>query len=218
MATGSNGMTRRVAATLLALLSVGCSDVRTLRVDTPDAPADFSIDVTILTGSGAKDLPQAHTRQGKFTILSDGSLHSDYGDSLSFQTRPAITRWLYQGQIDAIWKLAGQEGWLDTSTSNIDVWPGDVRASRNEIVYLIQFHAHSADWWFVRRFQPTQMPDPKAVSLVRAICDLAWSTDRGPDRSLPHRYDFGPDPYVGFTKAPPFAFPKPSVQPSGATP
>ncbi|MSR43886.1 MAG: hypothetical protein EXS15_00800 [Phycisphaerales bacterium] len=188
------------------LLSVGCTDVRTTRVASEQTPSDFSVDVTILTGSAAKDLPQAHARQGKFTLLCDGSLHSDYGDSLSFLTRPAITRWLYQSQVDDVWRLSGQEGWLDPSKSSVDVWPGSIKPSRDEIVYILWFHADTSDWWFVRRFGMNEIPDPHAVALVRSLCDLAWATDRGPDRNLPHRYDFGPNPYEGFEKAPPFSF------------
>lgn len=186
----------------------GCSDVRTARVESLQTPVDLSIDVTILTGSAAKDLPQAHTRQGKFTLLADGSLRSDYGDSLNFLTRPAPTRWLYRSQVDGLWNLAGKEGWLDTSTSSIDVWPGLVRPAKDEIVYILFFHADGTDWWFVRRFRTSDIPDPHAVAFIRSLCDLAWATDRSPDKNLPHRYDFGPDPYEGFTKAPPFSFAK----------
>lgn len=189
----------------------GCTDVRTTHVDSPTTPHDFSVDITILTGIGAKDLPQAHLRQGKFTILADGRLHSDYGDSLNFMTRPAPTRWLYQDQLDGLWNLSRQEGWLDTAVASIDVWPGSVRAAKGEIVYILFFHADGTDWWFVRRFTTTEIPDPHAVALVRRVCALAWSTDRSPDRNEPHRYDFGPNPYEGFTKAPPFVVGKPTV-------
>ncbi len=192
----------------LACLIVGCTDVRSARVESPKTPRDFSVDVTILTGSGAKDLPQAHLRQGKFTVLADGSLHSDYGESLDFSTRPLPSRWLYRSQMDGFWKLVCEEGWADPSTSSIDIWPGSVRPARDEVVYILCFHADGTDWWYVRRFTTTELPDPHAVALVRSLCDLAWSTDRAADRNLPHRYDFGPNPYDGFTKAPPFSFAK----------
>ncbi|MDA0214457.1 MAG: hypothetical protein O2875_03750 [Planctomycetota bacterium] len=190
----------------LTCIFLGCTDVRTMRVDSPKTPEDFSVDVTILTGIAAKDLPQAHLRQGKFTVLADGSLCSDYGDSLNFLTRPAPTRWLYRNQVDELWKLAADEGWLETSASSIDVWPGSLRPAKNEIVYIIFFHADGVDWWFVRRFQTSDIPDPKAVAFIRSLCALAWSSDRSPDRNLPRRYDFGPNPYEGFTKAPPWSF------------
>ena len=186
-------------------LLVGCSDVRTTLVSSAKAPEDLSVDVTILTGISAKDLPQAHLRQGKFTVLSDGSLHSDYGDSLTFLTRPAATRWLYRSQIESLWKLAGDEGWLDASNSSIDIWPGVVRPAKNEVVYILFFQADGTDWWFIRRFKTSDIPDPHAVTFVRSLCALAWATDRSPDRNLPHRYDFGPNPYEGFTKAPPWS-------------
>ncbi|MFZ4642863.1 MAG: hypothetical protein ACOYMU_05890 [Phycisphaerales bacterium] len=191
---------------LIPCVLLGCTDVRTTRVDLSKTPEDLSVDITILTGISAKDLPQAHLRQGKFTVLSDGSLRSDYGDSLNFLTRPAPTRWLYQSQLDGLWKMAGDEGWLETSASTIDVWPGSLRPAKKEIIYILFFHANGMDWWFVRRFQTSDIPDPHAVAFVRSLCALAWSTDRSPDRNLPHRYDFGPNPYEGFTKAPPWSF------------
>lgn len=208
------GRWRRIAqlslgtlATMGPLVVVGCTDVRTAKIQTAPTPADLSIDVTILTGSAAKDLPQAHARQGKFTLLSDGSLHSDYGDSLTFLTRPATTRWLYQRQVDGLWHLAVDAGWIDPAKSSVDVWPGSVQPAHDEVVYILFFHAEGTDWWFVRRFKTSDIPDPQAVALVRSLCDLAWATDRGPDRNLPHRYDFGPNPYDGFEKAPPFSSP-----------
>ena len=195
---------------LVASTMSGCTDVRTTHIDTATCPDDFSVDVTILTGSRAKDLPQAHARQGKLTLLADGSLHSDSGDSLSFATRPAVTRWLYQRQVEGVWTLAGELGWLDPSTANIDLWPGSVRPTPDEIVYILFFHGDGTDWWYVRRFKTSEIPDPRAVQFVRSLCDLAWATDRGQDRNLPHRYDFGPNPYEGFAKAPPFSFAKPT--------
>lgn len=188
-----------------ALLSVAaCSDIRSAQVSPGAAPNDAAVDVTILTGAGAKDLPQAHLRQGKFTMLSDGSLRSDYGDSLTFLTRPAPTRWLTRHQVDGVWSLARSEGWLDPAKSSIDEWPGAIVPTKDEVVYILFFHGDGTDWWFVRRFRVTDVPDPQAVALVRCMCGLAWATDRGADRNLPHRYDFGPDPYAGFEKAPPY--------------
>jgi len=187
-----------------ALCFGACSDIRTTQITTTEVPDDAAIDVTILTGSGVKDLPQAHLRQGKFTMLSDGSLHSDYGDSLSFLTRPAITRWLYREQVDGVWSLARETGWIDPSQSTVDEWPSSIVPAKDEIIYILFFHAQGTDWWFVRRFKVTEVPDANAVTLVRSLCSLAWATDRSADRNLPQRYDFGPDPYAGFDKAPPF--------------
>ncbi|MBM4009483.1 MAG: hypothetical protein FJ285_07815 [Planctomycetes bacterium] len=190
---------------IAAVLCLGaCSDIRTTQIKTVDVPDDAAIDVTILTGQGVKDLPQAHLRQGKFTMLSDGSLHSDYGDSLTFLTRPAITRWLYRDQVNGVWSLACETGWISPSQSTVDEWPSSVVPAPDEIVYILFFHAEGTDWWFVRRFKATEVPDANAVTLVRSLCSLAWATDRSADRNLPQRYDFGPDPYAGFDKAPPY--------------
>lgn len=192
-----------VAALLLVAVHSACSDVRQLKVDAPAPPPDFAVDVTVLTGRSAKDLPQAHLRQGKYTLLADGSLHADTGDSLDFDTRPARTRWLYQTQVDRLWDLARQCGYLDPAMSSVDVWPQLVRPAPDEIVFVIWIRADHADWWYVRRCRTAGVPDAPAARFVRAMCGLAWITDVPPDRVLPQRYDFGPDPYVGFEPEPP---------------
>lgn len=192
-----------LAAMLLAAAAAACTDVRQLKVDASEPPADFAVDVTVLTGRSAKDLPQAHLRQGKYTLLADGSLHADAGDSLDFDTRPARTRWLYHAQVEGVWDLARECGYLDPSSSSLEVWPQLVAPAADEIVFLIWIRADEADWWYVRRCRTTGVPDPQVARFVRAMCGLAWITDVPPDRVLPQRYDFGPDPYAGFEPEPP---------------
>jgi len=199
---------------LIVTLLGGCADIREARVAASSAPPDFAVDVTILTGSAAKGLPAAHTRQGKLTLLADGSLHADSGDSIDFESRTATARSLYREQVEGVWQLASREGWIDPASSDPDVWPGTVMPRRDEIVYLLWFHADGTDWWFVRRCKVTEVPDARVVALVRGLCELAWQSDLTADRNLPHRYDFGPNPYAGFAKAPPYTRPattRPSV-------
>jgi hypothetical protein len=192
-----------LAIVLAAALCVACSDVRALKVDAAETPTDFAVDVTVLTGRSAKDLPQAHLRQGKYTLLADGSLHADTGDTLDFDTRPARTRWLYRAQMEGLWGLARECGYLDPSSSSLEAWPQLVRPAPDEIVFLIWIRADSSDWWYVRRCRTNGVPDAQATRFVRAMCGLAWITDVPPDRVLPQRYDFGPDPYAGFEPEPP---------------
>lgn len=187
-----------------AVAGGGCTDVRQSVVDAPVPPRDFAVDVTVLTGRAAKDLPQAHLRQGKYTLLADGSLHADAGDGLDFDTRAARARWLYARQVEDVWGLARECGYLDPSASSIDVWPQMVRPGPDEIVFIIWLRADDVDWWYVRRCRVNSAPDPSEVRFVRAMCSLAWATDVPPDRVLPQRYDFGPDPYAGFPPEPPF--------------
>ena len=192
-----------LAALLVAALSAACTDVRQMKVDAPEPPADFAVDVTVLTGRLAKDLPQAHLRQGKYTLLADGSLHADTGDSLDFDTRPARTRWLYRSQVEGVWDLARECGYLDPASSSLDAWPQLVTPAPDEIVFMVWVRADEADWWYVRRCRTSGVPDPQIARFVRAMCGLAWVTDVPPDRVLPQRYDFGPDPYAGFEPEPP---------------
>lgn len=196
-------MPASLAAMLIAALGAACTDVRQLAVDAPTPPADFAVDVTVLTGRSAKDLPQAHLRQGKYTLLADGSLHADTGDTLDFDTRPARTRWLYHTQVESVWNLARECGYLDPASSSVDVWPQLVKPAPDEIVMLIWVRADQADWWYVRRCRTSGVPDAQVTRFVRAMCGLAWITDVPPDRILPQRYDFGPDPYAGFEPEPP---------------
>ncbi len=192
-----------LAILVAAALGAGCTDVRQLSVEAPEPPPDFAVDVTVLTGRAAKDLPQAHLRQGKYTLMADGSLHADTGDTLDFDTRPARTRWLYHAQVDAVWALARECGYLEPASSSLDVWPQLVQPAPDEIVYLIWIRADQSDWWYVRRCRTSGIPDAPASRFVRAMCGLAWITDVPPDRVLPQRYDFGPDPYAGFEPEPP---------------
>lgn len=197
------GLRASLAAILVASIGAACTDVRQLKVDASEPPPDFAVDVTVLTGRAAKDLPQAHLRQGKYTLLADGSLHADTGDTLDFDTRPARTRWLYHAQVESVWNLARECGYLNPASSSLDVWPQLVRPAADEIVFLIWVRADEADWWYVRRCRTAGVPDADVARFVRAMCGLAWITDVPPDRVLPQRYDFGPDPYAGFEPEPP---------------
>jgi hypothetical protein len=187
----------------MVALVAGCADVRQLRIDAAEPPPDFAVDVTVLTGRAAKDLPQAHLRQGKYTLLADGSLHADTGDTLDFDTRPARTRWLYHAQVERVWNLARECGYLEPAESSLEVWPQLVKPAPDEVVFLVWIRASEADWWYVRRCRTSGVPDAQVTRFVRAMCGLAWITDVPADRVLPQRYDFGPDPYAGFEPEPP---------------
>lgn len=197
------GLRASVAGLLMVALVAGCADVRQLRIDAAEPPPDFAVDVTVLTGRAAKDLPQAHLRQGKYTLLADGSLHADTGDTLDFDTRPARTRWLYHAQVERVWNLARECGYLEPAESSLEVWPQLVKPAPDEVVFLVWIRASEADWWYVRRCRTSGVPDAQVTRFVRAMCGLAWITDVPPDRVLPQRYDFGPDPYAGFEPEPP---------------
>lgn len=163
-------------------------------------PADFTLDVVILTGSRVPDRLEAQFRPGHFILLADGSLLHDSGRSVTWDQRPGRTRALYQQQVSDLWRLAKQLGFTNPASADFTGNPQLVEPERNDTVYLISFAAEGERWTFVRPFEHESDADPASVTLIRALADLAWSPDLPTDRFAPVRYDFGPDPWAGFRR------------------
>ncbi|MBM4114118.1 MAG: hypothetical protein FJ253_12240 [Phycisphaerae bacterium] len=163
-------------------------------------PADFTLDVAILTGSRVPVEAEAHRRPGHFILLADGSLLHDSGPTVTWDERPGRTRALYQQQVSDLWALARRLGFTSPSNADFIGNPSLLEPTRDETIYVIAFNAAGERWTFVRGFRGAQEPDPASLTLIRALCDLAWSQDLPRERFLPVRYDFGPDPYAGFRR------------------
>jgi len=163
-------------------------------------PADFTLDVAIIKGPRTPDFTEAHLRQGHFILLPDGSLHHDSGRFVMWGQRPGRTRALYQQQVSDLWTIARSLGFTLPSNANFDGNPVLLEPGRGQILYIIAFAAAGERWTFVRRISEEVPPDPASVTLIRTLCDLAWSKDESDERFLPVRYDFGPDPYAGFRR------------------
>lgn len=161
-------------------------------------PPDFSLDVTVLLGPGAPDLPSVQDRAAKYVVLPDGSLHCDASPFIDISTRPGRTRWLYQEQVQSLWALCGQLGFLDASDANGPPNPDLLRAARGERLAILTIRARGETWTFVRRAPGNDPLDPAAARVIRSLAILGWVPDLRPDELLPERYDFGPDPYAAY--------------------
>jgi hypothetical protein len=184
--------------TLLALAA--CSQPATVTDPLSAAPEDLTIDVTILTGRRVKVEDEAHRRQGKMILLADGTLHADWGQGVTWKTRPGLTRTLRREQTAELWFLARQLGFADSSKGDAPVNLGLITPERNEILYLLVFSAGGDTWTFVRHTPADQKTGPELTRMVRALAALAWESDSPVDRVRiePQRYDFGPDPYARY--------------------
>ena len=161
-------------------------------------PSDFAIDVTVLLGPGAPELLAVQDRQAKYILLPDGSLHADASPFVGMGTRPGRTRWLYEDQVQFLWSLCGQVGFLDAAAANGPPNPDMLRAGRDERMAVITLRAGRRTWTFVRRSTDNQPLDPAAARVVRALAVLAWIPDFRADDVVPERYDYGPDPYAAY--------------------
>lgn len=161
-------------------------------------PPDFSVDVTVLLGQGAPDLPSVQDRQSKYVLLADGSLHCDASPFIDVSTRPGRTRWLYQEQVQSVWSLCGQLGFLNAADANGPANPDMLRAARGERLAIVTLRASGRTWTFVRRAPGSDPLDPAAAQVIRSLAILGWIPDLRPEELLPERYDFGPDPYAAY--------------------
>jgi hypothetical protein len=102
-------------------------------------PADFALDVTVLLGPGAPELLAVQDRQAKYILLPDGSLHADASPFVGMETRPGRTRWLYEDQVQFVWSICGQVGFLDAAAANGPANPDVLRAGRDERMAVITY-------------------------------------------------------------------------------
>ena len=164
------------------------------------APMDFSMDVTVLTGAGVRDRPEAHLRQSRYVLQADGSLLYGADNTRGSDSFPALARRLNRRQVAEIWSLAHRIGFADADQglgpSNFDL----IEPQPEEIVYLVMLTGSKRRWGFIRHSADIEHPDPASVELVRTLAQLAWATDIPGSRAvmMPYRYDFGPDPYARY--------------------
>lgn len=216
-------MRRSIAAIVLsmagAIAVTGCGAPQRVSADPLGAaPTDFALEVTILTPAPATTQPtstapataptaapatmpaEAHLRQSRYVLFSDGSLHQgeDSDHSKGAEWLPPITRVLSRRQIAEVWSLAQQLGFNDpknagNSAINFRTVPPP---SEGAVVYLMAFRGWG-QWWTFTRNSPMDHPDPAMTEMVRALAQLAWASDMPATEPhvVPRRYDFGADPY-----------------------
>lgn len=163
-------------------------------------PDDFTLDVAVLHGRRVPEQTRAELRNGHFILLADGSLLHDSGRSVDWTQRPGRVRWLYQQQVNELWRTARELGFTVASNADFSGNPALIVPDREQIVAIISFAAEGERWTFVRSTPAGEPFDPATTRLIRALADLAWGVDLPAERLLPIRFDFGPDPYAGFRR------------------
>lgn len=204
---GMNGILGRVAAMVMLMAAAlgGCSAPPHASVDPLGAaPADFTLDVTVLAGRDVQQTGEAHRTQSRYVLFPDGSLHHavDVERERGGDWLPPLTRMLTRAQMAEVWSLAQQAGFADPSTADETINFKLVTAAPNEIVYLAGVSASGDRWNYIRRGPADQPSDAGITQLVRLLAQLAWASDLADPRVKiqPRRYDFGPDPYARYRK------------------
>lgn len=166
-------------------------------------PMDFAIDLTVLSGEDMKGHPEAHLRQSRMVLFSDGSLHFGTDNERGADWMPRLTRRLTREQVAEIWSLSQQLGFADPENGSVPTNFNLVQPEASEVVYLMAFTGGDTRWEFVRRSDLSEdgsQVDPASLALVRKLAELAWASDLPFDdlTVMPNRYDFGPDPYARY--------------------
>ncbi len=176
-------------------------------------PEDFSLDLTVLTGPGTDEYPQAHLRQSRFVMMPDGTLHFgvDEDRTRGADWLPDVVRTLTRQQVAEVWSLSRQLGLTDAARGDDRVNFNLITAQPEQVVYLAAFTGDDEAWAFVRR-SPAKAPDAALTSLTRRLAQLSWASDVEQEALaiMPMRYNFGPDPYERFRQ--------PAATQPGATP
>jgi hypothetical protein len=195
-------MHRALVTIAAAALLVGCA-AKPQAGDDPlgSTPEDFSLDVTVLTGPGAENHPQAHLRQSRFVLMPDGTLHFgvDADRTRGANWLPDVVRTLDRRQVQEVWSSARQLGLTDPARGDQRVNFDLVKAQPEQVVYLAAFTGDDEAWSFIRTGTAAH-PDPALTSLTRLLARLSWASDVEAQAVavMPTRYNFGPDPYVRY--------------------
>jgi hypothetical protein len=196
-------MSRSIAALLLLLMvgMVGCASAPAIDDPIGEVPHDFSVDVAILLGRDIERSPEAHLRPLRMILFPDGSLHSGehprYGH---VSWMPGLVRRLNRDQMAKLYGLARELNLSDPDRGDEFINPMLLEPENSEIVYQLALAIGDRRWQFVRHFRPGEGADPAITRFIRHLAELAWETDLLPEEPvvMPHRYDFGPDPYARY--------------------
>lgn len=176
----------------------GCSAAPQYAVDPlSGAPADFTIDLTILRITDGEQTLPAHLRPSRFVLFPDGSLHFGLDDDRGVDWLPMQLRALNRAQVAGLWADLQQLGFADQAQSDpLTNWKF-IEPQPNRVTYLLALTGHGERWGFQRTLDVAGPADSGIGSLARHMAHLAWASDLPPQRSpiIPRRYDFGDDPY-----------------------
>jgi hypothetical protein len=168
-------------------------------------PADLSLEVRVVPGTGIAGRAKVEERPARFVLLADGSLHGETDRLPPEGVRPARVRRLSREQMADLWSLLAAAGFGDPTRADSR---GNVRLtgpSAGEILATLEVHADGERFAFVRSYGVDDERELALRRVVRAVAALAWASDEALAESaeLPTRYDAGSDPYARF--APPAA-------------
>ncbi|MCP3906273.1 MAG: hypothetical protein GY715_21835 [Planctomycetes bacterium] len=161
------------------------------------APADFSLDATILRGRDADAATEVARRPGRYVLFPDGSLHAAAWEGVGPTDLPPRSRTLSREQVDDLWRAATALGLTDPARGTDPTNLAMIEPPRDGMTSLLVFSARGRRW-LVRHDDPG--PDDAAIRVVRRLAQLGWVSEH-PDPQvfiIPRRYDLGPDPYARF--------------------
>jgi len=191
---------------VIIALATGCSSEPAAIPTDPlsGVPADFSIDLAVITGSEVVPQREAHLQQSHYVLFPDGSLcyGPDPDRTHGPNWLPPLTRILSHRQVAEVWSLIHQLGLADPSSGDELTNFKLVQVGPKEAAYLVEFTAAGRRLNFIRRNAIDAPSDPALTQLVHTLAKLAWAGDQ-PDidvKTMPKRYYFGPDPYAPYRK------------------
>jgi hypothetical protein len=164
------------------------------------APADWTIDATVLAGGDVTPAPGTHLRPSRAVVFPDGSLHYGADPKRGVDWLPPLVRRLSREQMAQLWSQANQMGFDDAEGADDVGNEKLIAAGPTEIVHVLSFSGGGQRWAFVRRGSAVEPTDAATTAFIRTLAALAWAEDE-PDHEamiIPLRYDFGPDPYQRF--------------------
>lgn len=199
----------------LAIMLAGCSaPPRSAAVDKSATdpigavPDDFSIDLTILTGSPRLIDPrvppppprEVHHRPSRYIVLADGSLHYGADERRGADWRPGFARRLDRQQMSDLWLLLRQSGLAAPAAGEPPRNNALIEADRDELVYLLTVKRGGERWMVHREIPMDGDLEIPLTTLIQRLAELAWVDPEREERPLivPERYDFGPDPYARY--------------------
>jgi hypothetical protein len=181
---------------IFVLIAGGCASTERAVPVSDVAPADFTLEATVMRGPAAPPAEDVAQRPSRYVLFPDGSLHSEVAVGVRPTHLPARMRTLSREQVDGLWRDAVA---LDLADPDRGEPPTSMamEATPAGITNLLVFSAGGRRWMF-RAVDPG--PDDASTRIVHELARLAW-TSRYPDPEvmiIPRRYDLGPDPYARF--------------------
>ena len=196
-----------VASTVVAsLLSVasGCASSQQASAPTgvaPDAaPADFQIDLTVLSGDPDEGNRPADERTARYVLYPGGDLYHAASPDLTAADMPGFVQTLDAATMQLVWEAAARPVFESREDrppiGNVEL----VDKQNGQLTHIVSIVAGGERALFGLTRSVDAPADPAIQRLTRTLAMLAFASDR-PDESvlrIPRRYDFGPDPYARY--------------------